>query len=60
MTSGGLVADDRLMSNIGGYGALANGLGRVFWGNLVDFIGFFRGCARAPPPAQALSLHALL
>jgi len=43
MTSGGLVADDRLMSNIGGFGALANGLGRVFWGNLVDKLGFFRG-----------------
>jgi len=45
MTSGGLVADDRFLSAMGGLGAIANGAGRVFWGNLVDRLGFFRGYA---------------
>jgi OFA family oxalate/formate antiporter-like MFS transporter len=42
MTSGGLIADDVFLSTIGGLGALANGAGRVFWGNLVDRLGYFR------------------
>jgi OFA family oxalate/formate antiporter-like MFS transporter len=43
MTSGGVVAVDKFASFVGGLGSIANGLGRVFWGNMVDKIGFQRG-----------------
>jgi len=35
-----VVADDKFLSLVGGLGGLASGLGRVFWGNTVDRIGF--------------------
>ena len=43
MTSGGLVAVDRFQSFVGGIGAICSGVGRVFWGRLVDRIGFQTG-----------------
>ena len=41
LTSGGVIADDRFLSAMGGLGAIANGAGRVTMGNLVDRFGFF-------------------
>ena len=41
LTAGGVIADDRFLSSMGGLAAIFNGAGRVFWGNLFDKIGFF-------------------
>ena len=38
-----LIADDLLLSTIGGLGAITSGLGRIFWGGIVDKVGFQKG-----------------
>jgi hypothetical protein len=38
-----LVANDRFQSSVGGMGAILSGVGRLFWGNIVDKIGFQKG-----------------
>ena len=40
---GALIANDRLLSTIGGLGAITSGLGRIFWGGVVDKVGFQKG-----------------
>lgn len=38
-----LIANDKLLSTIGGLGAITSGLGRVMWGGIVDRVGFQKG-----------------
>merc|ERR1719428_2118233 len=35
-----LPVSDKFFSMLGGYGALSNGIGRIFWASLVDSYGF--------------------
>lgn len=37
------IANDGLLSTIGGLGAITSGLGRIFWGDIVDRVGFQKG-----------------
>lgn len=43
MSSGAIIASDRFQSFVGGIGAISSGVGRVFWGKVVDKIGFQAG-----------------
>ena len=38
-----IVADDSFQSLVGGFAAITSGFGRVFWGGIVDKIGFQKG-----------------
>ncbi len=35
-------ADDKFLSLVGSVGAIANGAGRIFWGNMLDYFGFVK------------------
>ncbi len=34
--------DDHFLSLVGSLGAIANGAGRIFWGNMLDYLGFVK------------------
>ena len=56
MTSGAVIADDRFQSAMGGLAAVANGLGRVFFGALVDKVGYVKGYGVTAAATAALML----
>ena len=56
MESGAVLADDRFQSAMGGLAAIANGLGRVFFGALVDTLGYVKGFGVTAAATAALML----
>ncbi len=51
--------DDHFLSLVGSLGAIANGAGRIFWGNMLDYLGFMKPFfALATIQAVVMALYA--